>query len=133
MGKFSGFFGGCTAALVLALILIARARNLLDKPGATQYMETMFPLYRCGVSSLYTIKIHYPLPSQKKNLTPLICWAVVYIRPSVVGPSHLVQGKVFIKISVWINRHLDFTDILDISRIYRIYRRYIGIYKLFKI
>ncbi|RVW77977.1 Phosphate transporter PHO1-like 3 [Vitis vinifera] len=32
------------AALIVALVLIARARNLID-PGATQYMETMFPLY----------------------------------------------------------------------------------------
>lgn len=40
-----GFFAGCTAALILALILIIRARNIVDKPGATQYMENMFPLY----------------------------------------------------------------------------------------
>ncbi|KAL6350747.1 hypothetical protein AAG906_028214 [Vitis piasezkii] len=42
---FMGFFAGCTAALIVALVLIARARNLIDQPGATQYMETMFPLY----------------------------------------------------------------------------------------
>ncbi|XP_057948042.1 phosphate transporter PHO1 homolog 3 isoform X2 [Malania oleifera] len=40
-----GFFAGCSAALLVALILIIRAQNLLDKPGGTQYMETMFPLY----------------------------------------------------------------------------------------
>ncbi|KAF7809093.1 phosphate transporter PHO1-like protein 3-like [Senna tora] len=40
-----GFFAGCTAALVLALILIIRARKIVDHSGSTQYMETMFPLY----------------------------------------------------------------------------------------
>ncbi|KAF8408130.1 hypothetical protein HHK36_007272 [Tetracentron sinense] len=40
-----GFFAGCTAALILALVLIIRARNILDKQGSTQYMENMFPLY----------------------------------------------------------------------------------------
>ncbi|XP_010258335.1 PREDICTED: phosphate transporter PHO1 homolog 3 [Nelumbo nucifera] len=40
-----GFFAGCTAALLVALILIIRARNILDKEGSTQYMENMFPLY----------------------------------------------------------------------------------------
>ncbi|KAG6703226.1 hypothetical protein I3842_07G073800 [Carya illinoinensis] len=40
-----GFFAGCTAALILALILIIRARNIMNKDGATDYMENMFPLY----------------------------------------------------------------------------------------
>lgn len=48
IGKFLGFFAGCTAALLLALVLIERARNLRDEPGVRQYMETMFPLYRYG-------------------------------------------------------------------------------------
>ena len=46
IGKTSGFFAGCAVALTLALILIIRARNIMDKPGATQYMDNMFPLYR---------------------------------------------------------------------------------------
>ncbi|XP_039002352.1 phosphate transporter PHO1 homolog 7-like [Hibiscus syriacus] len=41
----TGFFAGCTAALVLALVLIIHARNILDKEGRAQYMESMFPLY----------------------------------------------------------------------------------------
>ncbi|KAI3467310.1 hypothetical protein Pfo_023973 [Paulownia fortunei] len=40
-----GFLVGCTIALILALVLIIRARNLLDKAGRVLYMETMFPLY----------------------------------------------------------------------------------------
>lgn len=40
-----GLFVGCSAALILALILIIHARGLLDKRGKTQYMENMFPLY----------------------------------------------------------------------------------------
>ncbi|KAK6242709.1 hypothetical protein SCA6_008098 [Theobroma cacao] len=41
----TGFFAGCTLALILALILIIRARNIMGKEGRIQYMETMFPLY----------------------------------------------------------------------------------------
>ncbi|KAM6571112.1 hypothetical protein CsatA_015192 [Cannabis sativa] len=41
----TGFFAGCTAALILALILIIRARNIMEEPGKNQYMENMFPLY----------------------------------------------------------------------------------------
>ncbi|KAL0287512.1 UNVERIFIED_CONTAM: Phosphate transporter [Sesamum calycinum] len=40
-----GFLVGCTFALIMALVLIIRARNLLDKAGQVLYMETMFPLY----------------------------------------------------------------------------------------
>ncbi|KAK4430026.1 Phosphate transporter [Sesamum alatum] len=40
-----GFLMGCTFALIIALFLIIRARNLLDKAGRVLYMETMFPLY----------------------------------------------------------------------------------------
>ncbi|XP_022946078.1 phosphate transporter PHO1 homolog 3-like [Cucurbita moschata] len=40
-----GFLAGCSAALVLALVLIIRARNIVDSSGSTKYMETMFPLY----------------------------------------------------------------------------------------
>ncbi|KAF8390161.1 hypothetical protein HHK36_024683 [Tetracentron sinense] len=42
----SGFFGGCTTALIVALILIMRAQNILHKDGSAQYMENKFPLYR---------------------------------------------------------------------------------------
>nr|POE46196.1 phosphate transporter pho1 like 3 [Quercus suber] len=41
----TGFLAGCTVALILALILIIRALNVMDKPEATKYMENMFPLY----------------------------------------------------------------------------------------
>ncbi|XP_043816430.1 phosphate transporter PHO1 homolog 3-like isoform X2 [Manihot esculenta] len=40
-----GLFSGCTAALVIALILIIHARNIMNKPGRETYMKTMFPLY----------------------------------------------------------------------------------------
>ncbi|KAK2652071.1 hypothetical protein Ddye_011927 [Dipteronia dyeriana] len=42
---FTGIFCGCTVALILALIIIIRARHLLNKEGHNQYMENMFPLY----------------------------------------------------------------------------------------
>ncbi|XP_010258275.1 PREDICTED: phosphate transporter PHO1 homolog 3-like [Nelumbo nucifera] len=40
-----GFFAGCTVALLVALILIIRARNILEHEEGAQYMESMFPLY----------------------------------------------------------------------------------------
>ncbi|CAL1360355.1 unnamed protein product [Linum trigynum] len=40
-----GFFSGCTAALFIALILVVRARNIMDKEGRQKYMVTMFPIY----------------------------------------------------------------------------------------
>lgn len=44
--SISGFLAGCTFSLILALILIVRARNLLHMEGQKIYMEAMFPLYR---------------------------------------------------------------------------------------
>ncbi|KAL1807952.1 hypothetical protein ACET3Z_024942 [Daucus carota] len=40
-----GFFAGCTVALIFALILTIRTRNIFEKEGRGRYMETMFPLY----------------------------------------------------------------------------------------
>ncbi|KDP41236.1 hypothetical protein JCGZ_15643 [Jatropha curcas] len=40
-----GFFSGCTVALIIALVLIIRARKIMDNPGREAYMKTMFPLY----------------------------------------------------------------------------------------
>ncbi|KAG5010935.1 phosphate transporter PHO1 homolog 3-like [Glycine soja] len=40
-----GFSAGCSAALTVALILIVRARKIMDHSGSTRYMEIMFPLY----------------------------------------------------------------------------------------
>ncbi|KAF9674411.1 hypothetical protein SADUNF_Sadunf10G0124500 [Salix dunnii] len=42
---YMGFFSGCTVALVIALVLIVKARKLMDKPERVKYMQTMFPLY----------------------------------------------------------------------------------------
>lgn len=41
----AGFLFGCTFALIIALVLIIRARHIFDKQGRGIYMETMFPLY----------------------------------------------------------------------------------------
>lgn len=49
----AGFLVGCTVALILALVLIVRARNILDEPGTEVYMETMFPLYRLATTDTY--------------------------------------------------------------------------------
>ncbi|OMO93277.1 hypothetical protein CCACVL1_06551 [Corchorus capsularis] len=44
----TGFFAGCAFALVLALILMIRARHIMEealKEERNKYMETLFPLY----------------------------------------------------------------------------------------
>ncbi|XP_031262417.1 phosphate transporter PHO1 homolog 3-like isoform X6 [Pistacia vera] len=41
----TGFFAGCTAALIIALIFIIRTHDILHKQGQKQYMDNMFPLY----------------------------------------------------------------------------------------
>ncbi|KAL7091363.1 hypothetical protein ACP275_12G100700 [Erythranthe tilingii] len=44
----AGFLVGCTVSLIFALILIIRARHILEadhEEGRVLYMETMFPLY----------------------------------------------------------------------------------------
>ncbi|KAL7260645.1 hypothetical protein ACSBR1_006332 [Camellia fascicularis] len=40
-----GFLFGCSMALLIALILAIRTRNIIGKKGHEQYMVTMFPLY----------------------------------------------------------------------------------------
>uniref|UniRef100_A0A7N0ZWT7 Uncharacterized protein n=1 Tax=Kalanchoe fedtschenkoi TaxID=63787 RepID=A0A7N0ZWT7_KALFE len=42
---YLGLFAGCGGALILALLLVIRARNILGSEGGSQYMNTMFPLY----------------------------------------------------------------------------------------
>ncbi|KAJ7953853.1 Phosphate transporter PHO1-like protein [Quillaja saponaria] len=41
----TGFFAGCSTALILAVISITHARDIMNHKGSSQYMETMFPLY----------------------------------------------------------------------------------------
>ncbi|KAE8666048.1 Phosphate transporter PHO1-like protein 5 [Hibiscus syriacus] len=53
---YTGFFAGCAFALILALILIIRARHFNDQYGTNKYMETMFPLYSLfGFIVLHTV------------------------------------------------------------------------------
>ncbi|PWA99633.1 EXS (ERD1/XPR1/SYG1) family protein [Artemisia annua] len=42
---FSGFFSGCSIALLIAIILLIQARKLMSKEEHTMYMENVFPLY----------------------------------------------------------------------------------------
>ncbi|XP_057494190.1 phosphate transporter PHO1 homolog 10 [Actinidia eriantha] len=42
---FSGFFSGCSIALLVAVVLLMVSRKLMDKEEATSYMENIFPLY----------------------------------------------------------------------------------------
>ncbi|XP_021845208.1 phosphate transporter PHO1 homolog 10 [Spinacia oleracea] len=41
----SGFFAGCTISLALAIILIMRARKIMERGQGSNYMENMFGLY----------------------------------------------------------------------------------------
>ncbi|KAK6921992.1 EXS, C-terminal [Dillenia turbinata] len=52
---FSGFFSGCSIALLMAIILSVHARNIMKKEG-TLYMENISMLYRQTRTSL---KLHY--------------------------------------------------------------------------
>ncbi|KAF8378710.1 hypothetical protein HHK36_030058 [Tetracentron sinense] len=69
---FSGFFSGCSVALLVALGMLIQARDLMNKEESTQYMENIFPLYRQPRTSLKLIEtlksglvshLHF-LPSQ---------------------------------------------------------------------
>ncbi|XAR55887.1 hypothetical protein NMG60_11036120 [Bertholletia excelsa] len=42
---FSGFFSGCSIALLVAVVLLIESRKLMDKAEGTMYMENIFPLY----------------------------------------------------------------------------------------
>ncbi|KAJ6726693.1 PHOSPHATE TRANSPORTER PHO1-like protein 3 [Salix purpurea] len=42
---YTGFFSGCTVALLIALVFIIHVRKIMNEPGRILYMETMFPLY----------------------------------------------------------------------------------------
>ncbi|XP_056165974.1 phosphate transporter PHO1 homolog 10-like [Syzygium oleosum] len=42
---FSGFFSGCSAALVIAVVLRIETKNLMDREEGARYMENIFPLY----------------------------------------------------------------------------------------
>ncbi|KAL3751582.1 hypothetical protein ACJRO7_012419 [Eucalyptus globulus] len=42
---FSGFFSGCSAALVVAVVLRIETKNLMDREEGARYMENIFPLY----------------------------------------------------------------------------------------
>ncbi|XP_074301045.1 phosphate transporter PHO1 homolog 10-like [Silene latifolia] len=42
---FSGFFAGCSIALVIAVILMVRARRIFSRGHASPYLENMFGLY----------------------------------------------------------------------------------------
>lgn len=42
---FSGFFFGCAAALVVAIILVIHLRNIFESKGRNQFMDNIFPLY----------------------------------------------------------------------------------------
>ncbi|KAL6186817.1 hypothetical protein ACLB2K_042936 [Fragaria x ananassa] len=41
----SGFFSGCSIALLVAIVLRIQSRKLMNKKEGTQYMEDIFPLY----------------------------------------------------------------------------------------
>ncbi|KAH9774005.1 phosphate transporter PHO1 [Citrus sinensis] len=48
----SGFFSGCSIALLIAVILRIEARDLMDKKEGASYLVNIFPLYRQPKTSL---------------------------------------------------------------------------------
>nr|GMD41601.1 phosphate transporter PHO1 homolog 3-like [Ipomoea batatas] len=45
LGEIVRLFSGCSIALIVAIIVSIRARNLLQHQGSDQFMENIFPLY----------------------------------------------------------------------------------------
>nr|GMD55388.1 phosphate transporter PHO1 homolog 3-like isoform X1 [Ipomoea batatas] len=45
LGELVRLFSGCSIALIAAIIVLIRARNLLRHKGSAQFMENIFPLY----------------------------------------------------------------------------------------
>nr|GMD54065.1 phosphate transporter PHO1 homolog 3-like [Ipomoea batatas] len=45
LGEIVRLFSGCSLALIVAIIVSIRARNLLQHQGSDQFMENIFPLY----------------------------------------------------------------------------------------
>ncbi|XP_048136016.1 phosphate transporter PHO1 homolog 10-like isoform X2 [Rhodamnia argentea] len=50
---FSGFFSGCSAALVVAVVLRIETKKLMDREEGARYLENIFPIYR-------RYRINYP-------------------------------------------------------------------------
>ncbi|XP_052296162.1 phosphate transporter PHO1 homolog 10 isoform X5 [Citrus sinensis] len=48
----SGFFSGCSIALLIAVVLRIEARDLMDKKEGASYLVNIFPLYRQPKTSL---------------------------------------------------------------------------------
>ncbi|PKI75492.1 hypothetical protein CRG98_004162 [Punica granatum] len=68
---FSGFFSGCSVALVAAVVLRIQTRNLMEKPEGAIYMDNVFPfffgyvilhmlMYAANIYFWRRYKINYP-------------------------------------------------------------------------
>ncbi|KAJ6350588.1 hypothetical protein OIU78_006694 [Salix suchowensis] len=55
---FSGFFCGCSIALLIAVVLRIQARKLVDKAEGASYMVNIFPLYSLFAFIVLHILIH---------------------------------------------------------------------------
>ncbi|KAJ6689969.1 hypothetical protein OIU85_006272 [Salix viminalis] len=55
---FSGFFCGCSIALLIAVVLRIQARKLMDKAEGASYMVNIFPLYSLFAFIVLHILIH---------------------------------------------------------------------------
>ncbi|KAI9389770.1 hypothetical protein POPTR_008G090300v4 [Populus trichocarpa] len=56
---FSGFFSGCSIALLIAVVLRIQARKLMDKAEGASYMVNIFPLYRLFLPSSSALSTSY--------------------------------------------------------------------------
>ncbi|XP_076890368.1 LOW QUALITY PROTEIN: phosphate transporter PHO1 homolog 10-like [Bidens hawaiensis] len=61
---FSGFFSGCSIALLIAIILLIQARKVMTKREHAMYLENVFPLYSLYAyiilhMLLYAANIHF--------------------------------------------------------------------------
>ncbi|KAI3901412.1 hypothetical protein MKW92_001709 [Papaver armeniacum] len=126
---FLGVFSGCTVALIVALILIIRARNIIGKEGSTQYMENMFPLYSLfgfivlhmlmyGVNIYYwkRYKVNYPFIFGFKQGTEL-GYREVFLLGAAVATLALasVLANLDMEMDVKTKDYKAFTEILPLG------------------
>ncbi|KAG6578567.1 Phosphate transporter PHO1-like 9, partial [Cucurbita argyrosperma subsp. sororia] len=93
---FSGFFFGCSLALVVAIILVIHLRNIFKSQGRGQYMDNIFPLYSLfGFIVLHMLiysanlyfwrryHVNYTLMFGFKQGTELGYWEVFFLSSSL--------------------------------------------------
>ncbi|KAI3768074.1 hypothetical protein L2E82_18506 [Cichorium intybus] len=86
---FSGFFSGCSIALLIAVILLIQAKKVMTKEEHTMYIENVFHLYRSffPCSFVLSISCTNPVVSFSSNVYSI---AFVLLYTSVTTRGYIV-------------------------------------------